>query len=165
MPLDHEFSASQEAANRATPAAPHGKDSQPAPVVSEPCGAAAPRPAPILVVEDNLINQKVLATLLRKRGFEVDVANDGAQAIQRVVEKHYGLIFMDLQMPVLDGLEAARLIRSFEGCPQPPIIAITAYTLNGEKQRCLEAGMNGYLPKPVDTETLFDCVEQCLKRA
>lgn len=128
---------------------------------------AAPerRPAPILVVEDNPINQKVLATLLRKRGYEVDVANDGAQAVQRVAEKTYGLIFMDLQMPVLDGLEAARLIRSFSGCSQPPIIAVTAYTLNGEKQRCLEAGMNGYLPKPVETQELFHCVEKCLRSA
>lgn len=128
------------------------------------CGDG-PRPEPILVVEDNPVNQKVLAALLRKRGYEVDVANDGAQAIQLVAEKKYGLILMDLQMPVLDGLEAARLIRSFEGCPQPPIIAITAYTLNNEKQKCLEAGMNGYLPKPVDTETLFDCVEKCLRSA
>ena len=165
MPLDHEFSARREAADRALPADAHGQARQPAHPDSVLGDSAAPRPAPILVVEDNPINQKVLATLLRKRGYEVDVANDGAQAIQRVAEKHYGLIFMDLQMPVLDGLEAARLIRSCEGCPQPPIIAITAYTLNGEKQRCLEAGMNGYLPKPVDTEKLFDCVEQCLKRA
>jgi CheY-like chemotaxis protein len=125
-----------------------------------------PRPAaPILVVEDNPINQKVLATLLRKRGYEVDVANDGAQAIQLVAEKSYGLIFMDLQMPVLDGLEAARLIRSIAGGPQPPIIAVTAYTLNGEAQRCLEAGMNGYLPKPVDTQKLFDTVQRCLRTA
>lgn len=124
-----------------------------------------PAPAPILVVEDNPVNQRVLAALLRKRGYEVDVANDGAQAIQLVAMRKYGLILMDLQMPVLDGLEAARLIRSFEGCPQPPIVAITAYTLNNEQQKCLEAGMNGYLPKPVDTETLFRCVEQCLRSA
>lgn len=128
-------------------------------------GAPGGRSAPILVVEDNPINQKVLATLLRKRGYEVDVANDGAQAVQRVAEKSYGLIFMDLQMPVLDGLEAARLIRTFSELPQPPIIAVTAYTLNGEHERCLEAGMNGYLPKPVDSQTLFDTVDRCLKTA
>lgn len=128
-------------------------------------GAPGNHPAPILVVEDNPINQKVLATLLRKRGYEVDVANDGAQAVQCVAEKTYGLIFMDLQMPVLDGLEAARLIRTCSGLPQPPIIAVTAYTLNGEQERCLEAGMNGYLPKPVDSQKLFDCVEKCLKSA
>lgn len=122
-------------------------------------------PAPILVVEDNPVNQKILATLLRKRGYEVDVANDGAQAVQCVAEKSYGLILMDLQMPVLDGLEAARLIRSFQGCAQPPIIAVTAYTLNGERERCLEAGMNGYLPKPVDSQKLFDWVEKCLQSA
>jgi len=134
---------------------------------SQTLGAAVSRnrPAPILVVEDNPINQRILATLLRKRGYEVDVANDGAQAVQCVAEKTYGLIFMDLQMPVLDGLEAARLIRSLAGFAQPPIIAVTAYTLNGEQERCLEAGMNGYLPKPVDSQKLFDCVEKCLKSA
>lgn len=123
------------------------------------------RPAPILVVEDNPINQKVLATLLRKRGYEVDVANDGAQAVQRAAEKEYGLILMDLQMPVLDGYEATRLIRSFTRSIRPPIIAVTAYTLNGEKQHCLEAGMNGYLPKPVDSHQLIECVERCLESA
>ncbi len=120
------------------------------------------RPAPILVVEDNPINQKVLATLLRKRGYEVDVANDGAQAVQRAAEKEYGLILMDLQMPVLDGYEATRLIRSFTLSACPPIIAVTAHTLNGEKQQCLEAGMDGYLPKPVDSHELLACVERCL---
>lgn len=134
-------------------------------VSGSPEAAGTARPLPILVVEDNLINQKVLATLLRRRGYEVDVANDGAQAVQYAAEKRYGLILMDLQMPVLDGLEAARLIRSLDDCPQPPIIAITAYTLNGDKQRCLDAGMNGYLPKPVETERLLACVEQCMKTA
>lgn len=123
------------------------------------------RAAPILVVEDNLVNQKVLATLLRKRGYEVDVANDGAQAVQRAAEKEYGLILMDLQMPVLDGYEAARLIRSLTHPSRPPIIAVTAYTMNGEKRHCLEAGMNGYLAKPVDSDQLFDCVERCLRAA
>ncbi len=132
-------------------------------------GSAAPeavaRPAPILIVEDNPINQKVLATLLRKRGYEVDVANDGAQAVQCASEKSYGLILMDIQMPGLDGIEATRLIRSFAESSRLPIIAVTAYTLNGEKQRCLEAGMNGYLPKPVDLQKLLECVAQCLHAA
>lgn len=140
-------------------------DRKPAGVGSGNGAAPGRHPAPILVVEDNPINQKVLATLLRKRGYEVDVANDGAQAVQRVAEKSYGLIFMDLQMPVLDGLEAARLIRTLGGWPQPPIIAVTAYTLNGEQERCLEAGMNGYLSKPVDSHKLFACVEKCLRSA
>jgi CheY-like chemotaxis protein len=130
-----------------------------------PEGAGTERPAPILVVEDNPINQKVLATLLRKRGYEVDVANDGAQAVQKAAEKEYGLILMDLQMPVLDGYEAAKLIRSFTVSACPPIIAVTAHTLNSEKQQCLEAGMNGYLPKPVDSHKLIECVERCLRRA
>ncbi len=123
---------------------------------------AAARPAPILIVEDNPVNQKVLATLLRKRGYEVDLANDGAQAVQLAAEKSYGLILMDIQMPGLDGIEATRLIRSFAESSRLPIIAVTAYTLNGEMQRCLEAGMNGYLPKPVDTQKLLACVAECL---
>ncbi len=137
----------------------------PSVVSGSPEGAGTKRPAPILVVEDNPINQKVLATLLRKRGYEVDVANDGAQAVQRATENEYGLILMDLQMPVLDGYEAARLIRSFTRSACPPIIAVTAHTLNGEKQQCLEAGMNGYLPKPVDSHELIECVELCLRGA
>lgn len=120
------------------------------------------RAAPILVVEDNPVNQKVLATLLRKRGYEVDVANDGAQAVQRAAEKEYGLILMDLQMPVLDGYETTRLIRSLTHSSRSPIIAVTAHTLNGEQQQCLAAGMNGFLPKPVDSNVLLECVERCL---
>ena len=117
---------------------------------------------PVLVVEDNLINQRVLAAFLRKRGYRVDVANDGAEALQLLAAQRYGLVLMDLQMPVLDGYETARLIRTLPGIGDIPIIAVSAHTLNGERQRCLEAGMNGYLPKPVDATELFQWVERYL---
>lgn len=114
----------------------------------------------VLVVEDNLINQKILVAFLRKRGYQVDVAADGAEAVQRLAEKRYGIVLMDLQMPVLDGFEATRLIRSLPEIADVPIVAVSAHALNGEKQRCLEAGMNGYLAKPVEPRELYEWVER-----
>lgn len=114
----------------------------------------------VLVVEDNLINQKILVAFLRKRGYEVDVASDGAEAVQRLAEKRYRLVLMDLQMPVLDGFEATRLIRSLPEIADVPIVAVSAHALNGEARRCLEAGMNGYLSKPVEPAELYAWVER-----
>lgn len=130
----------------------------PAPATS---GGQENGPAPsVLVVEDNLINQKILVAFLRKRGYQVDVAADGAEAVQRLAEKRYGIVLMDLQMPVLDGFEATRLIRSLPEIADIPIVAVSAHALNGERQRCLEAGMNGYLAKPVDPAQLYEWVER-----
>jgi CheY-like chemotaxis protein len=114
----------------------------------------------VLVVEDNLINQKILVAFLRKRGYQVDVAGDGAEAVQRLAEKRYSLVLMDLQMPVLDGFEATRLIRSLPQIADVPIVAVSAHALNGEPRRCLEAGMNGYLAKPVEPAELYAWVER-----
>lgn len=114
----------------------------------------------VLVVEDNLVNQKILVAFLRKRGYQVDVAADGAEAVQRLAEKRYSLVLMDLQMPVLDGFEATRLIRSLPQIADVPIVAVSAHALNGEPRRCLEAGMNGYLAKPVEPAELYAWVER-----
>lgn len=114
----------------------------------------------VLVVEDNLINQKILVAFLRKRGYQVDVACDGAEAVQLLAEKRYSLVLMDLQMPVLDGFEATRLIRSLPQIADVPIVAVSAHALNGEPRRCLEAGMNGYLAKPVEPAELYAWVER-----
>ncbi|MCS7042274.1 MAG: response regulator [Bryobacteraceae bacterium] len=114
----------------------------------------------MLVVEDNLINQKILVAFLRKRGYQVDVASDGAEAVQRLAEKRYSLVLMDLQMPILDGFEATRLIRSLPQISDVPIVAVSAHALNGEPRRCLEAGMNGYLAKPVEPAELYAWVER-----
>jgi len=137
------------------PAAPH--ETRPSPSRD---GSAQGCALPVLVVEDNPVNQRVLAAFLRKRGYRADVASDGAEALQRLAQQRYGLILMDLQMPVLDGYETARLIRTLPDIGGIPIVAVSAHTLNGEKQRCLEAGMNGYLAKPVDVAELFRWVER-----
>lgn len=121
----------------------------------------APR-GPILVVEDNLINQKVVTSLLRKKGYMVDVANHGQEALDLLAGKAYQLILMDVQMPVLDGFQATHQIRANPRLCGLPIIAMTAHAMNGDRERCLQAGMNEYLAKPVDHKQLLTFVEQYL---
>lgn len=118
----------------------------------------------ILLAEDNLVNQKVTLLMLRKIGYKADVAMNGLEAIKSLEIKHYDVILMDIQMPEMDGLEAARSIRrSFPAERQPKIIAITAYAMDGDRERCIEAGMDDYLSKPVNIEALkgalFGCEE------
>jgi signal transduction histidine kinase len=120
----------------------------------------------ILVVEDNQVNQKVVTTVLRKRGYSIDVANDGAEALSRLEESAgFDLILMDVQMPLLDGLEATRLIRKDPRWKGLPIVAMTAHAMSGDKERCLEAGMNGYISKPVHPSQLLETVDGYLHRS
>lgn len=114
----------------------------------------------ILLVEDNLINQKVVTSLLRKKGYTIDVANNGQQALESLASKSYRLVLMDVQMPVLDGLEATRRIRADARIAHLPIVAMTAHAMNGDRERCLQAGMNAYIAKPVDHRHLLSVVEQ-----
>src|SRR5579884_966972 len=120
-------------------------------------GAAAPSGASrILVVEDNQVNQKVVTTVLKKRGFEIELANNGEQALQKLEDSTaFDLILMDIQMPVLDGLEATRRIRQDPRWRDLPILAMTAHAMNGDRERCLDAGMNGYISKPVHPSHLL----------
>ncbi len=133
--------------------------------------AAAPADATlslirILVVEDNQVNQKVVTTVLRKRGYSIEVASDGTEALAKL-EKSTGfdLILMDVQMPVLDGLEATRLIRKDPRWKGLPIVAMTAHAMSGDMERCLEAGMNGYISKPVHPSQLLETVDGYLHRS
>jgi signal transduction histidine kinase len=120
-------------------------------------------PARILVVEDNHVNQKVVTAVLRKRGFTIELANDGQEALERLEHSDtFDLVLMDVQMPVLDGLEATRLIRKEARWSRLPIIAMTAHAMNGDKERCLEAGMNGYISKPVHPALLLSTVDEFL---
>jgi signal transduction histidine kinase/ActR/RegA family two-component response regulator len=130
-------------------------------VPSQP--SAIPSPARILVVEDNQVNQKVVTAVLRKRGFSIELANDGQEALSKLDNSAaFDLILMDVQMPVLDGLEATRLIRKEPRWKGLPIVAMTAHAMNGDKERCLEAGMNGYISKPVHPSLLLSTVDEFL---
>jgi signal transduction histidine kinase len=119
--------------------------------------------ARILVVDDNQVNQKVVTAVLRKRGFSIELANDGQEALNKLDRSAaFDLVLMDVQMPVLDGLEATRLIRKEPRWNALPIVAMTAHAMNGDKERCLEAGMNGYISKPVHPSLLLSTVDEFL---
>lgn len=105
---------------------------------------------PILLVEDNPINQELTLALLEQMNLGADVANDGAQALQKLRHNDYDLVLMDCQMPVMDGFEATLQIRQDPRWQHLPIVALTANVLRGDRERCLAVGMNDYLPKPID---------------
>jgi PAS domain S-box-containing protein len=113
----------------------------------------------VLLVDDNLVNQKVAGRLLERMGVTVVMANDGAEAVTLYQAGGYDLVFMDLQMPVMDGFEATRRIRDFEAWrPRTAIIALTANAMVGQLERCLASGMDGFLSKPIQVELLRDAV-------
>ena len=156
------------------------------PLASQPCRSGYPpewpdaieqtRPAwsdgsfqgkRILLVEDNELNQEIAATILEEAGFTVVIASNGAEAVDQVIasaEDPYDLILMDLQMPVLDGCGATRAIRALEDpkLASLPILAMTANAFTEDKQRVLEAGMNGHLGKPIEIDKLMDALWQLL---
>ena len=120
----------------------------------------------VLIVEDNPINQRVAVILVSKLGFIADVAADGSEALDMVREQDYTLILMDCQMPVMDGFEATRAIRALETpVAQVPIIAVTANVMEGQRDKCLAAGMNDYLPKPINKEVLGKTVDKWIPPA
>ncbi|MEM1230247.1 MAG: ATP-binding protein [Pseudomonadota bacterium] len=117
--------------------------------------AAAPSPQlSVLLVEDNRINQAVALRMLKKLNVDADLAENGRQAIEQLKARPYDLIFMDMQMPEIDGLEATRLIRLMDELPQPHIVAMTANALEEDRQQCLEAGMNDFIAKPIRLEDI-----------
>jgi PAS domain S-box-containing protein len=114
-------------------------------------------PMQILLAEDNLINQKLAERVLEIFGYTIDIAENGKQAIEMMLEKQYDLILMDVMMPDVDGLEATRKIREIiPESMQPVIIAVTANALKGDRELCLDAGMNDYISKPINTQELRD---------
>ena len=121
--------------------------------------------AQVLLAEDNPINQEVAASLLQAMGARVDVADNGAVAVERARTTAYDLILMDVQMPVMDGLQATAAIRQLAGRSRVPIIAMTANAFSEDRDRCLAAGMNDHLAKPVEPQVLEACLAAWLLRS
>ena len=119
----------------------------------------------VLIAEDNPVNQRVAETMLVGSGYEVIIANNGHEALEALERQNFDLVLMDVQMPELDGLEATRRIRSLEKpWSNIPIIAMTAHAMSGDREKCLEAGMNFYLSKPFRKQQLLDVVERFGKK-
>jgi len=116
-------------------------------------------PLRILIAEDNITNAQIASMFLKKMGYKTDVAKNGQDALEMVSEVNYDLIFMDVQMPVMDGLEATRMIRLCLN-EQPVIIAMTANAMQGDRQECLQAGMDDYISKPIKIEEMNKMLEQ-----
>ncbi|MBK5290209.1 MAG: response regulator, partial [Acidobacteriia bacterium] len=110
------------------------------------------------------VNQKVVTSVLRKNGYEVEVAGDGRQALELLDKSNFDLVLMDIQMPELDGIRTAQKIRQESRWDNLPVIAITAHAMNGDREKCLQAGMNGYLSKPVLPAHLLDVLSEHLNR-
>ncbi|MCP3951630.1 MAG: response regulator [Desulfobacterales bacterium] len=112
----------------------------------------------VLLAEDNPINQKVATEILRLGGIEPEIAQNGQAAVTAVKDGQFDLVLMDIQMPEMDGHEATAVIRNELGLSDLPIIAMTAHTMEGDRDRCLAAGMNDYVSKPIDPEILFQAI-------
>ena len=126
---------------------------------------ASRHPLRILLVEDNLINQRLTLLMLERMGYRADVAGNGLEALAALHRQPYDVVFMDIQMPEMDGLEAARHIRQeIPLADQPRIVAMTANAMSGDREICLDAGMDDYISKPIHIEELVDSLNRCLPR-
>ena len=114
----------------------------------------------LLLVEDNVLNQKLIFLTLSKYGFRIDVANNGQEALERIENKNYDIILMDLMMPVMDGLEATRQIRNMEkdGNTKNIIIGLTANTYDADRDKCIRQGMDEYMAKPFDIDKFGEII-------
>ena len=118
---------------------------------------AGPGKLRVLLAEDNRVNQLLVVRLLEAQGHSVTVAGDGRTAVDEVARETFDVILMDVQMPEMDGLEATRTLRA-RGV-RIPIIAMTAHAMQGDRDRCLDAGMDAYLSKPIQPEEVFEAIE------
>lgn len=122
-----------------------------------------PKNLRILVAEDNAINQRLVTLMLGKLGHTVEVVSDGRQAVAALDKSQYDLVLLDVQMPVMDGLEAAaEICRRHPQESRPPLVALTANALIGDREKCLAAGMDGYLTKPIRIPELIATIKELL---
>jgi signal transduction histidine kinase/CheY-like chemotaxis protein len=146
-------------------AAPPDRSARPPPqqqrATPTPPFAEAERPLVVLVAEDNVVNQRVIGGMLVRRGHQVVVASDGAEALRQIAERPFDVVLMDIEMPEMDGLEAIARIREAERETgrRIPIIALTAHAMSGDRERFLGAGADDYLTKPLRADALFTAVE------
>jgi CheY-like chemotaxis protein len=126
-----------------------------------------PQPLRVLLAEDNAVNQKVMLYILEKHGYSVTVAGDGLLAVDAYKRQFFDLVLMDVQMPGMGGFEATQAIRQLEQASgrHIPIIALTAHAMKGDRERCLEAGMDDYLTKPIQKAALFEAIERATEVA
>ena len=127
------------------------------PVLPDQSAASPSRKLHILLAEDNVVNQQLAVRLLTREGHTVDVAANGREAVQKYAQRDYDVVLMDVQMPEMDGLEATSAIRARDAelGRHTPIVAMTAHAMVGDRERCLSAGMDDYIPKPIDRRGLF----------
>lgn len=123
--------------------------------------ASSNKPLRILLTKDIPLNQRVALQMLAAYGYSADVASNGKEAIAALQRQPYDLVFMDVQMPEMDGLQATRQTRSNSRIIQPYIVAMTAHTMKGDQAECLLAGMNGYIGKPIHRHDLANALQQC----
>ncbi len=145
------------------PPAPAGDAAAAALEPSSPDAAA--RPLRILVAEDNPVNQRIAVRMLEALGHTCDVAADGLAALSRVLDGGYDVVFMDVQMPAMNGLEAARRIRAEPATARVPIVGLTANAFESDREACLAAGMNDFLPKPLHLNDLSKCLRRIVPPA
>jgi CheY-like chemotaxis protein len=121
----------------------------------------------ILLAEDNPVNQTVALRMLERMGHTVSLAENGEEALKAMKRVEFDLALMDVQMPVMDGLEATKAYREWEKTTGKhlPMIAMTAYAMKGDEERCLAAGMDGYLPKPISAQRLYDVIEEMMDQS
>jgi two-component system sensor histidine kinase/response regulator len=118
---------------------------------------------PILLVEDNEINQIIAEEMLKHEGYKVDIASNGQEAIDKLLGGDYALVLMDIQMPVMDGITATHEIRKFKRFKDLPIVAMTAHAMSGDFEKSLQAGMNDHVTKPIEPELLYKTLAKWMK--
>jgi CheY-like chemotaxis protein len=162
--LERALAAGTPAASPLLPVAPVGGAAAHAGVATPTAAAPGPRRhLRVLLAEDNPVNQRVAVGMLRKLGIEPEVVGNGAEAIAALARDAFDLVFMDVQMPEIDGLEATRVIRrpGFSGPNRDvPVIALTAHAMLGDRDRCLQAGMTDYIAKPVSLQAVAAVVQR-----